>query len=77
MFKFDVYFRNILSTLLVIWYHKRHSLNIKIFKKLNLTVQKGVRCCMYPCASSAASRDSAVKLTPIHTNSGLHIKTCE
>ena len=39
------------------------SYNIIISKKLHLTVQKGAGCCMYPCAiSSAASRDSAVKL---------------
>ena len=62
MFKFDVYFRNIedyqlhlhvirksLKTFLVTWYHTCHSLNIKIIKKLHLTVQKGVGCCMYPC----------------------------
>ena len=60
MFKFDAYFRNNevinyfyleknLLTLLVIWYHTRYSLNTKIIKKLQLTVQKGIGCCMYPC----------------------------
>ena len=39
------------------------SYNIIISKKLHLTVQKGARCCMYQCGiSSAASRDSVVKL---------------
>ena len=37
------------QTLLVIWYHTRHSLNTKIIKNLHLTVQKGAGCCMYPC----------------------------
>ena len=39
--------RKSLYTLLVIWYHTRHSLNTKIIKKLYLTLQKG--CCLYPC----------------------------
>ena len=33
MFKFDVFF----------------DINIKLIKKLHLTVQKGAECCMYPC----------------------------
>ena len=65
MFKFDVCIRNIevinyfkleksLKTLLVIWYHTRHNLNIKIIKKLHLTVQKCAGCCMYPCDVSSS-----------------------
>ena len=42
------------------WYHTRHSLNIRIIKKLYLTVQKGALCTHV--TSSAASRDSAAKL---------------
>ena len=58
MFKFDVYFRNIevfnyfkLEEVykLCCVYHTPHSLNIKIIKKLQLTMQKGAGCCMYPC----------------------------
>ena len=58
MFKFDVYFRNIevinyfllemSITLLLIWYHTRHSLHTKIIEKLRLTVHKN-GCCMYQC----------------------------
>ena len=47
----------------MICYHTLHSLNIKIIKKLHLTVQKGAGCCMYHVTSSAASADGAVKLT--------------
>ena len=44
--------------------HTRHSLNIKIIKKLYLTVQKGAGDIVCTdVTSSAASRDSAVKLT--------------
>ena len=45
----------------MIWNHTRHSLNIKIIKKLHLTVQKGAVCTHV--TSSAVSRDNAVKLT--------------
>ena len=45
MFKFDVYFRNFeVINYLFTWHHIRHSLNIKINKKLHLFVQKGARC---------------------------------
>ena len=73
MFKFDVYFRNIevinnlirksLKTLIVICYHTRNSLTIKIIKKLHFTVQKSAGCCMYPCDVISSVADSAVKLT--------------
>ena len=44
----------------MIWYHARHSLNIKIIKKLHLTVKKGAGCCLYPCDVTSSS---AVNLT--------------
>ena len=45
----------------MIWYHTRHSLNMKIIKTLHLTVQNDAVCTHV--TSSAASRDSAAKIT--------------
>ena len=53
MFEFDVYFQN---------HHTSHNLCTKIIKKLQLTVQKGAGCLYTHLTSSAASRDSAIKL---------------
>ena len=73
MFKFDVNFRNIetiyqlllirksIKTLLLIWYHIRHSENNQ--KASTDFVERLLDAVCTHATSSAASRDSAVKLT--------------
>ena len=63
--------------MVLIWYHTRHSLNTKIIKNLQLTVQKGAVCFMYPCDAISTVLIVQSNFLLIHTNSGLHIKTCE
>ena len=45
------------------WYHTYHSLNTKIIKKLQLTLQNGAGCCIYPCDVISSACYSAVELT--------------
>ena len=49
--------------MLLIWYHTRHSFNIKKSKSFNWLCRKVLDAVCTHVASSAASRDSAVKIT--------------
>ena len=58
MFKFDVRFLKLLFIIYYkkvnqlrcwLWYHTRHSLNTKITKMQQLTLQNTTGCYMYPC----------------------------
>ena len=66
-----------MCTLISVVKYMRHSLNTKIINTLQLILQNGAGCCMFPCdVISVALYIVQSVQRRIHTNSGLHIKTC-